>query len=423
VGELLTRFTASVAGLATLAVMSVHGAPPTKPPESVRDLPSDGTTVVADDKGRFLSYERAENRLTSWDSKGRRDASCRLDLQGESAWNLPRVALSGGIALVSVFSPEGTRLRAMELSTCRFTAQRDLKGLVFDAAPARDGWLLNVRDRVSLETRFLLVDSRLRTYSDLEVSEDVASLLSDSSGSDSVPQPLPGGQERTSTGFVVAGEVWVVPSSRYLFVRPRQKGKEARSFEPAACLTSKGRSLSKEEVRAGAVELARRFEKDPQLGPLFKRRAESADPGWAYSPAIAQVAVNGRWAGVAVSDERGCRLDVWDMDAEAPAAVARIGSSCPGFFTFNEERVLIRGEGGFKELPFTEPLGLPLKRPCDAETAPKAMSGVSETAVGTPENPPAPHVTPASLTPPSPPLPQEPPAPSATSAPGPPNAQ
>ena len=419
---MLTRFTASVAGLAMLATMSVHGAPPTKPPESVRDLPSDGTTVVADDKGRLLSYGRAENRLTSWDSKGKPDASCRLDLPGESPWNLPRVALSGGIALVSVFSPDGTRLRAMELSTCRFTAQRDLKGLVFDAAPARDGWLLNVRDRVSLETRFLLVDSRLRTNSDLDVSEDVASVLSDSSGSDAAPQPLPGGQDRTSTGFVVAGEVWVIPSSRYLFVRPRQKGREARSFEPAACLTSEGRSLSREQVRAGAVELAHRFEKEPQLGPLFKRRAESADPGWAYSPAIARVAVNGRWAGVAVSDERGCRLDVWDMDAEAPTAVARIGSSCPGFFTFDEDRVLLLGEGGFKELPFAEPLDLPLERPCDAESALKAKSGVSEATVGNPENPSEPHVTPASLSTPSPPLPQEPPAPSGANAPEPLNA-
>lgn len=397
--------TAGVAGLATLAVMSLQGAPPPKPSESIRELPLHGTTVVADDRGRLLSYEGAENRLTIWDAKGRREVSCRLDLTGESAGNRPALALSGGSVLVAIFSPDGTRLKAMDLSTCRITASRELKALVFGATSARDGWLLRLMDPSALETRFLLLDFRLRTYAQFDVSEDVASLADADAAADSKVQ------DRMSTGFSVAGEVWVIPSCRYLFLRPRQKGKEVHSFEPPDCLASKGRFLSREEVRAEAIEMARKFEKDPELGPIFRQRAESANPGRTISAATARAAVNGRWVGVAVRDERGCRLDVWDMDSEAPAAVTRIGSACPDFFTFNEERALVLDENGFSEAPFPEPLGLPLKRPCDAEAAPKARSKPSEKPA---EDPSAPKPT----------VPTTPTTPSATSTPTamPPNA-
>lgn len=338
-----------------------------KEPQSLRDLPA-GTTFAADDRGRVLTHEPGENRLIVWGPTGQRESSCQLDIPGASPGNRASVALSGGTILVSVFTPDGTRLLAVEPSKCRVTTSREMDGIVMASSPSRDGWVLRLMDVETGAPRFIQIDFRLRTSSTYDVVEDIESLRQHEPEESATPETRR--QPRALTALGVSGEMWVIPGDRYAFVRPRQKGKDARSFEPPACLRTKGRSLSRDEVRAEAVELARKFEKDPQLGPLFRQRAEAPNPGEVYSPAVARVAVNRHWAGVTVRDESGCRLDVWDMDLEAPVALTRIGSSCPGFFTFDDERALVLDERGVREIPFAKPLDLALQKPCDEAAAP-----------------------------------------------------
>lgn len=334
-----------------------------RPPDKLSQLPIDGVRLATDGRGNIVTYDPQDRSLVLWDRKGDREKSCvRSSEPGP-------MGLSEGHVVLSAFGEDKSALVSYDMRECRVVASRELTPfMVFGIVPARYGWLLRTTDLTHNESTFVLVDLELKTQGRYDIPKDAIG--------DAASASIFG---RNGTPFMVDGEVWVVPNRVYEFWRPRQKGREEYSFFPPGCLAVEGHQRSPEDVRKRAQALAEHFKKDPLLGPLFRKRAEAQDPGISVANSIQAIATYRGWAAILVPKGTGCRIDVWDLNAEAPVAIVPLEDGCPRFFTFDDERLLIAGDDKLRTIPFKESLGLPIKEPCPKEKKDDAKTPASQT--------------------------------------------
>lgn len=335
-----------------------------EPPElplNVASMSLSGTTVrlAKDLDGQILTYEPRYQRMTVWKKDGKREKSCTF-LPTQLMGPLGVVGFSEGRALLTFHDEPAERALVIDLSRCEAKERNDIKGVMaVEVFPAPGGWMLSGPVLADRRYSLLRLDLAGKLIDTFTVPDEIR---------DDIRARVPGLPFERAIAIWAGRDVWILPSGSYGFIRPPQRGKGEYSFDPPACLASEAREI-KGEAQIRFLEKRVEGSATPEGAAMNEKALEAAKKGVqrTFLSAVGTAAGFGDLLGVLVGYDRGgrrgCRLDVWDMTAEAVVAVVPVGEECGGFLALSDEGAWVASGGKLRSISLPS-LSFPLKQPC-----------------------------------------------------------